>query len=390
MGDAFMDYFLANGILLEPFGSSGKHGNLLIRNGHIEIVSDGNPPPSAEWIDCSDCMITSGLIDTHFHANQFADSLGANADVVCIPNGVTTAIDAGSCGVSNIGGLLRFNISRYTTDVRALVNVVSSGQLYGTPYEETDDPEYFEASEICRLFQEYPDELKGIKIRYHANCTKGFGLRPLQKTVEIASRVEDIGLKCPVVVHLGQLEEPLTLQDVLETLRPGDVVAHVFQNSGETLLSREHRVQRCFFEAKERGIQFDLAHGRFNFTFENITQALKEGFCPDMLGSDVGAGNCYIRPAFSLMSTMTMMYALGMPLEKIIRAVTATPKEVYDLGTAGKGLKEELSADLSVFRLVKGKITFVDRMKEKLTAKECFMPMMTIKNGKVIYRQSIF
>ena len=384
-----MDYFLANGTLMDSKGS-GKRGNLLVHDGRIETIGNENPPPSAERIDCSDCMITSGLIDTHFHANQFADSLGTNADTVCLPNGVTTAIDAGSCGISNIGGLIHFNIPRYTTDVKALVNVVSSGQLYGTQYEEVADPDCFDAAGICGLFREYPDELKGIKIRYHANCTKGFGLRALQKTVEIADSVENMGLKCPVVVHLGRLEEPLTLRDVLETLRPGDVVAHVFQDNGETILDKEHKVRECFRKAKERGIKFDLAHGRYNFTFENIRRAFQEGFYPDMLGTDIGAGNCYIRPAFSLMSTMTMIYALGMPLEKIISAVTQTPKEVYDLETTGSGLQNEGPADLSIFQLVKNKVAFVDRKKENLTAEECFMPMMTIKKGKAVYRQSIF
>ena len=42
--------------------------------------------------------VLPGLIDEHVHLNVSNSNIGANADLLCIPMGVTTAVDAGTSG----------------------------------------------------------------------------------------------------------------------------------------------------------------------------------------------------------------------------------------------------------------------------------------------------
>lgn len=383
-----MDYSLENGTVFNPSSGKMEKKNVYLHDGRIDFPGTASASPDAERINLEGCFIVPGLIDTHIHANMLNDSLGANADILCIPNGVTTAIDAGSCGIFNIRGLISGRIPFYTTNLKALVNVVPCGQLFGTPYEEVADPDTFDGNAILQLFRQNPKLLKGLKLRCHKNCTRGFGLQPLRKTIEIADLVEAQGYHCPVVVHLGALESPFKIGELLELLRPGDVMAHVFQGSGETILDNTGRIQLCFWKARERGVLFDFAHGKYNFTFHNMKQAFQEGFYPDMLGTDIWRGTQYIRPAFSIMSTMTLVYALGMPFEKILSALTCIPNQAYAL-EANEGLwSKETAANLSVFRLSKHRVVFQDKAGEQLSAEECFVPLLTVKDGTMVYRQS--
>lgn len=378
-----MEYVLCNGKTAE-----GEKRDFCVSHGRIQEPDKTKEPEQV--IDVNGCMVLPGLIDTHMHANQLGDYLGTNADVICLTNGVTTAIDAGSCGINGIENLIRVRIPQYTVDIKCLINIVSSGQLYGTVYEETPDPRFFDRDAILEAFRKYPGTCKGLKIRSHENCTKSFGLKAVEQTVETARAIEKEGYHCPVIVHLGDLGKTGSLKDLLEILRPGDIIAHVFQDNGETILKPDGTVKECVTDARERGILFDLGQGKRNFAFSVMLPAFREGFYPDMLGTDLNRENRYTPPAMGLTGTMTMVYAAGMPFQKIAEAVTKTPCRVYRMSDVTSQLNVGEKADIAVLKQVEKEICFTDKNQDRIKAESCFVPVLTMKEGKVVYRQSFF
>lgn len=379
-----MDYLIRNGMVMDPTGGMPKDGALLVRDGVIRAFAGGEPPPGAECIDAAGCYVVPGLVDSHLHVNRANEGFGENADLICLPNGVTCAIDAGSCGVETIEALLEKEIHAYETDVRVLAHVVSKGQHVYLP-DEVAAPDGFAEERLLRLFQVHPDRLKGLKIRCQATCTAGYGLAPLRRAIAIAERIESEGLHCPVTVHIGPMEANMGLRDLLETLRPGDVVAHVFQGAGETILDENGKVKQCVWRARERGVLFDFAHGRTNFTFPILQAAAAEGFFPDLLGTDIHAGNSYLRPAFSLMQTLSMMAAVGMPMEEMIRAVTRAPAKAYGLWGTGSFTKG--GADLAILRWEAHPTVLEDRLGNRLEQDAHFATVLTMRAGKARFRQ---
>lgn len=381
-----MNYIIKNGVVINPADGTKGMKDIWIKDGKIESGEQTTILEDIEVINAEGCYVMPGLIDPHAHMNQYGDGLGTNADLLCLPNGVVAAIDAGSCGVDNIEGFLRNSLPLYSTNVKALLHVVSGGQSIDTPYEEVADSAYFDKERILNVFDHYPRIIKGLKIRYHETCTKGFGLSPLKKMVQIAEYVESKGYHCPVVVHLGKLEEGISLEDLLNVLRSGDVVAHICQSNGETLLNSEGTVKTCVRQARERGIFFDLAHGRGNFTFRNIIKAAEDGFWPDMIGTDIHKGNIYKMPAFTAMSTMTMMHSLGMPLENIVKAMTVTPARVYHMEPEFGRLSVGTLANLAVIGPVDKQVKYIDKEGTVLVANQYFTAKLTICSGSIQYR----
>lgn len=383
-----MDYLIRNGIVIDPSGDIAADTPLLIRNGIAQAYAGGGLPHQVEVIDATDCYVVPGLMDSHLHVNRDHGGFGENADLLCIPNGVTCAIDAGSLGVNGLTAFLEEEVPRYDTDVRVLAHVVSSGQDVNLP-EESADPKAFETEQLMTLFRTHPQRLKGLKIRCNAGNTAGLGLAPLYATIEIAQRLRAEGLWCPITVHLGPLEKGVSLGDLLAILGPGDVVSHVFQSQGETILDEAGHIRRCVWEARERGVLFDFAHGRINFTWRILQRAADEGFYPDLLGSDIHAGNRYLRPAFSIMQTLSMMEETGMPLERMITALTTTAAKAYDVLGCG-AILTGAPTNIAILQRRNCELELRDRADDMFLLHRVFCTLLTIRKGQVRYRQGWF
>ncbi len=383
-----MNYLIQGAAVVGPSHPGGGKATLFIQNGLVQPVPAGELPPGTEVIDASGCMVVPGLTDTHIHVNRAGGGFGENADLICIPNGVTTAIDAGSCGVNNIAHLLEGDAPGYSTDVRALLHAVSDGQsIHGE--DERADPDGYEEERILAAFKQYPGRLCGLKLRCHAGSTRGYGLRSLERAVELADRVESEGIRCPVVAHLGPLPEGVTLEALLDALRPGDVAAHIFQGAGETALDERGRLRGCLPKARERGVLFDFAHGRTNFTFRILFAAAEAGFFPDMLGTDIHGGNSYLWPAFSMMNTLSMLDAAGMPQDAVVRALTETPRRTYGLGEMSGFLSPGSPADLAVIKKTPRPRNLTDSRGDALRLSYAYGTLLTMRGGKVLYRSSV-
>lgn len=372
---------IKNGIVYDPASHSLVKRDVSVVQG--KITSNINDVKDDQIIEADGCYVLPGMIDSHAHVNRTRGGFGTHADQLCIPNGVMTLIDAGSLGVNGIECFINDEIPLYQTNIKILLHIAADGQSLTTPEKLHDDN--IPAEKIIAVYQRYHSFIKGLKIRYEENSILGYGLKPLETCIGISEKLGSNGYSCPITVHLGDMGKEVSLSQLLSALRPGDVVAHAFQRNGETILDADGCLKDCVKEAREKGIKFDLAHGRMCFTFYNLKRAALEGFWPDLLGTDIHGGNAYKMPAFSIMNTMTMMYALGMPLIDMFRALTCTPALIWGFQEGINGFRDQDEANISIIYKEPKVLEITDVNGDTIQADTIFRTKAVIKQGEILY-----
>ena len=72
----------------------------------------------------------------------------------------------------------------------------------------------------------------------------------------------------------------------MKVLRPGDIHTHVFAQQ-HPIVMPDGKLNPALFEARKRGVIFDVGHGGGSFWFRNGVPALEQGFPPDSLSTDL-------------------------------------------------------------------------------------------------------
>lgn len=383
-----LDIVIQNGMVFNSIKAEFERKSIGIRDG--VFVSAKSDAESKEKIDASGKYVLPGLIDEHAHWNLYGSMIGANADMACIPGGVTTTCDGGTCGASNFEQFYQSNIIRYETTVYSYLNISTFGNKSQCIHEENHDPRDFRADLIEAMFQKHSNILRGLKIRMCRATLENYGMQPLEAGLDISERLKSKGYFCPVVLHYGDLPENVKVKELFSALRPGDIVAHVFQTKGETIFQKNGSIKECIWNAKNRGVYLDDCHGRIHWSFPNLQNAFEKGLFPDIISSDLVRISEYVRPGFSLVYAMAVNSAAGMPLEKILQSVTWNPAKAMGIEKKAGVIREGRSADVAVMDIVDTKCQFEDSYGNLREGNKLFIPLMTIKNGRVAYRQVYF
>lgn len=373
---------LKNGQVLSPMNGLNCVTDVAVDGATIAAVGIVEAQTGDNVIDASGCIVTPGLIDHHTHLYPFA-KIGLPAEAVCFASGVTTAVEAGSTGCGNYAS--RRDFLRCTKlGVRAYLNVCSDG-LDQMP--EDVDPAHFDEAALRDCFAKYP-ELVGLKLRTSAPIVRELGYAPLKAAVAMAER-----LGVHVMVHCTQ--PPGELAELLHILRPGDVLTHMYMDQGSCLVENG-KVIAAAQQARARGVLFEAADARRHFGLEVARTAIREGFYPDILATDLTKLSMYLRPtAFSMAMQLSKYTHLGIPLEKVIELCTATPARQLDMADRVGSLSVGHAADIAVFRPTRKKNVFGDRPNgesgQHLTEGDLlYQPMLTVKNGEMVYRDMQF
>jgi dihydroorotase len=201
------------------------------------------------------------------------------------------------------------------------------------------------------------DTIVGIKVRVGRNASGEQGTGPVLIARQAAER-----LGMSMMVHID--EPPPTLEEVLALMRPGDVLTHCFRPFPNTPATADGKVEPFVQAARERGIIFDVGHGKGSFAFRTGRAMLAQKFMPDCISSDVHT-LCIQGPAFDLLTTMSKFLCMGMPLNEVIRCATENPANALkrpELGTFRQGSV----GDASVLALEDGRFDYVDVIGERL------------------------
>lgn len=375
---------LKNGHVIDPCNQIDQAADVLVKDG--VIVQVGQVKEQADnVIDAAGCYVTPGLIDHHCHLSPLA-KIGLPAEAVCFASGVTTAVDAGSTGCAAYPEHRPF-IQGSKLRIKAYLNVCTTG-LSSLPVLEDVDPAHWDEGAIRACFDRYGDELLGLKLRTSAPIVKELGYAPLRAAVDMAER-----LGVTVMVHCTN--PPGEMGRLLERLRPGDVMTHMYMNQGSTIVE-SGAVKDCVLRARERGVVFEAADARAHFGLDMAQTAIGAGFWPDILASDLTKLSMHLRPtAFNMAMQLSKYKALGIPFSTLIGLCTQAPAAHMGMLDAIGSLTAGHSADVAVFRPLHRENVFGDRPygnedQQRMLGEAVYEPVLTLKDGDMVYRSVTF
>ncbi len=377
-----LDFIIKGGHVIDPASGVDQVCEVAVKNG--KITADTSEPV-ATVINAEGYYVFPGLIDAHAHSYYPGSGLGVQPDLQ-LATGVTTVLDAGTAGWSNYRAFHNTVIDNSIIRVKALVAYNNSGQIE-LGYVENYDRRTIKVEKIRRLFEEYPNELMGIKIRFQKEVTGETGTKYLEELLEVA---EEVG--CPVTVHTT--EPPASASQIAGLLRSGDVYCHCYQGKGETIIDENGRVFEAVREARERGVIFDAANGTGNFAFSCAIPAIKDGFLPDIISADNASNSfCLDVYAKNLPFVMSKYLMLGMTLQEVVRCTTENPAKLLKMEGKIGTLAAGAEADIVIMQVLEKEQLFWDSVKNPSTqmrGDRVLVPKMTIMGGKAVYRTNDF
>ena len=80
----------------------------------------------------------------------------------------------------------------------------------------------------------------------------------------------------------------------------------------------------------------------------------------------------------------------GMPLEKILQAVTIHPAKALHISDHAGSLKPRMPADIAIFDIHNADRLFADNYGNSIQGNQIFVPLMTMIDGRIAYRQIFF
>ena len=373
------DLLLQRGHVVDAKNNLSAVRDVAIAGGKIAAVGVNiNPADAVKVVDASGLYVAPGLVDIHVHVFAGTGERGSYAgDNSLYPDGftlrscVTTVVDAGSSGWRNFDDFKDRVIDRSKTRVLAFLNIVGAG-MRGDKFEQNLSD--MEAKSTADMALRHKGLIVGIKTAHYA----GPEWAPVERAVEAGTRAN-----IPVMVDFGanRPERPVA-ELVTKKLRPGDIYTHVYSGIRGELDDSGH-VNPGLLEGRRRGVIFDVGHGGGSFAWRIGVPAIKEGFHPDSISTDlhVGGMNAGMK---DMLNVMDKFLAMGMTLEDVVRWSTWNPaREIKheDLGHLSVGAP----ADIAVLRLETGKFGFVDVYGARLGGTQKLTCELTIRDGKVVY-----
>ena len=367
---------LQGGRVIDP--SQGLDGVMDVRlaDGKVVAVGPGLRREGAEVRDVSGKIVTPGLIDLHTHVYWGGTSLGIDADAYARASAVTTCVDTGSAGPGNFAGFRKHVIEPSAVRILAYLHVSFAG-IYAFSNRvmvgESHDIRLMAARDAVEVADANKDLVIGIKVRIGRVASGPAGVAPLDIALQVA---DETGL--PMMVHID--EPPPSYEAVVQRLRPGDVLTHCYRPFPNAPVDGRGRVKPAVLAARERGVIFDIGHGKGSFGWKTARAMMAAGFPPDVISSDVHM-LCINGPAYDQVTTMSKFLQLGMALPDIIAASTVNPARALQRPELGS-LKPGSVADASILELREGEFRYEDVLGEFVTGRERIVAAGLVVGGE--------
>ncbi|HVA73999.1 MAG TPA: amidohydrolase/deacetylase family metallohydrolase [Acidimicrobiales bacterium] len=354
------DLLLRGGTLIDPSAGESRKADIAVDGSTITAIAPAMDATAARVLDCEGAFVSPGLIDSHTHIFSEVSKVGAPVDEAHLRRGVVAACDAGTAGASTFAAFKHHVADASRTRVLSFLNVSVLG-LIDFRFGELLNPATLVGEDAVAVASAHPDIVRGLKIRLSTDVVGQQCLELLTKAVEVGEEA-----RLPLMVHIGETAAPL--KDILTLLRPGDVVAHCYTGKENNILE-DGEVSDAVWDARGRGVLFECAHGKSNFSFEVARPAIEQGFLPDIVCSDTSYRN-WNGPVFDLLTTMSKLVALGVPLEEVVRLATVSPARTLGLWDEGFGRVEVGgAAHLSVFELLEDEDQLPDAAGHSISAR---------------------
>jgi dihydroorotase len=373
------DLLLRGGHVVDARNRISAVRDVAIAQGKIAAVAAKlNPADALKTVDVSGLYVTPGLIDIHAHTYTGTGERGSYAgDNSVYPDGftfrvgVTTVADAGCAGWRTFEDFKQRVIDRSKTRILAFLNIVGNGMRGGKYEQDLSDMEAKPTADMARRF---PGLIVGIKTAHYA----GPEWTPVERAVE-AGTLADV----PVMVDFGTNHPERPVADlVTKKLRPGDIYTHVYSGLRNEVDPSGH-VNPGLIEGRKRGVIFDVGHGGGSFLWRIAMPAMKQGFIPDSISTDlhIGSMNTGMK---DMLNVMDKFLAMGMPLDDVIARSTWNPAREIKQDGIGH-LSPGAAADVTVLRLERGRFGLVDMNGARMDSTQRLMCELTVRDGRVVY-----
>ena len=374
------DLLLKGGNVIDPRNGINAPMDVAVSGNKIARVAESISPTDAKkTVDVSGFYVTPGLVDIHVHVytgtgnkDSYTGDRSVYPDGFTFRSGVTTVVDAGSSGWTNFPEFKDRVIDISKTRVLALLNIVGKGMAGRNDIEQ--DTSDMDPKATAKRAKEYPDTIVGIKsAHFH-----GPEWTSVDKAVE-AGKLTDL----PVMIDFGTFHEARPFQElVLDHLRPGDIYTHGYKRQ-VPYVDDKHKLLPYLAQARKRGVKFDVGHGGGSFSWKNAVPAIRQGFWPDSISTDlhIGSMNAGMK---DMTNVMSKILSQGVPLFDVIKMSTWNPAQ--QMKRTGLGhLSEGAVADIAVLRLDHGRFGLVDAQRARLMATKLLVCEMTIRDGQVAW-----
>ena len=363
-------------------GLAGKR-DIGIRYGLIEAIEPTIAPERAQRVmDAGGKLVTPGLIDLHCHTYPYGSAIGIPADELVAHQCTTTVVSAGDAGANNFAAFRRFIVPASRTRQFAFVHIALAG-LAGFPVPELFNIDYAQVDAAARAVAENADMVLGVKVRMSENVIARHGFEPLKRAIKAC---ELSGVPAKIMCHIGGVSDQALMSQILDLLRPGDVLTHCYSgapnNAGEaTNIVQDGKLLPAALAAKKRGVIFDIGHGGGSFDYTIAEAAIAQGCPPDTISSDVHvfSGNTPGMPY--LPWVMSKLIGLGFTLPEVVSMTTAAPARVIGRIPKHGTLQVGAPADLSIMEIVDGPVSFVDTRNNTRQGKVYLRPAGTVVGG---------
>jgi dihydroorotase len=371
-----LDLLLTGGTVVDP--SQGLHAqkDIGLAQGRVVLVEDAIPRARARQVlDVSGLLVTPGLVDLHVHVYEGASHYGIEVDSTCLATGATTVLDLGSAGAWTFSGFRRSVIDVAQTRVYALLNLSTTGMV-SPIVGELEDIRNIDNALSARVVRANRDVVKGIKLRMSRPLVGSNGAEALRLGRELC---DELGV--PLMIHPGNTE--VSIDQILEHMVDGDVLTHAYHGNEDGTLDENGKIRASVRAAGDRGVLFDVGHGRGSFSWDVAERAIAQGFIANTISSDLHVYNLH-GPVFDLATTIMKFVHLGLSFDDALARATVHSARAMGVADEVGGLGLGMAADVVAWELQEGAFAFYDSGDVERTARQRLEPRLIVKGGQVV------
>ena len=364
------DLIIRGGRVIDPSLNLDTIADVGIANGRIESIDRELNASATDEINATNKIVLPGLLDIHAHYAQ--DDRGAH---ICLSDGVTGWVDAGSAGADNIEEMVAVARSA-PQPARILLNIGRGGVI---PEGDTADISMANVEVAKAAIANNLDYVVGVKARLTSGVTAN-DIVVIRRAQEVASY-----FNLPLMIHMGQSES--SMASLVAELKPGDVVTHMYAPPPNAIINNDGRIFPEILEARRRGIWFDVANGRTDhLRWDTFDAIMETGFWPDTISTDGFSTSRSAPGVRDYPNIMSKFLNFGMSLNAVVAASTQNPSRVFpflrDKGTLNIGAP----ADVAILDLREGEFEFIDNYENVRPGNQRLFPFETVLAGRRVPR----